>query len=64
MPMAERGGPVLSILLGILLVVVTWHLHGEVRRLRDFTLHILERLVACQAELARHCPADPDREGR
>lgn len=55
LPLAERGGPIVSLLLAVVLVFVTWHMLGEVKRLRALTLDVWERLMACQIELARAC---------
>lgn len=58
MPLAERGGPLLTIALAVMMALAVWYLLGVVAAQRQTTLELFHKLLACQdarVELARQC---------
>lgn len=58
LPVAERGGPVLTLMLAVMMALAIWYLLGVVAAQRATTLELFHKLLACQdakVELARQC---------
>ena len=48
LPLFERGGPVVSLLLLCTLLACLWHFLGEVRRLRTLGVKLYEERLVCE----------------
>lgn len=50
LPLAQQGGPIVSLLLAVLAVAVVWYFLGVVERSRATSLDLLQRLLTCQEQ--------------
>ena len=58
LPLAERAGPVLTLVLAVIASLTVWYLLGALAANRAYTVGVIEKLLACQearVELARQC---------
>jgi hypothetical protein len=67
MPLLERGGPVVALLLLLVAALHAWYLTKELSRTRGNLLQLLSEVNACKAAqlhyveryAACHCPKEP-----
>lgn len=58
LPIAQQGGPVLTLVLAVMAGLAVWYLLGVVAAQRLTTLELFHKLLACQeakVDLARQC---------
>ena len=60
LPLAERAGPLLTLVIALIAGLTVWYLLGALAANRAYTVGVIEKLLACQearVDLARQCRA-------